>query len=785
MLFLREMLPGNHGFSTAICCFQIISHLSLFHKREMAESLVSGVAVRLGNSLIQEANFLCGVRTQVELLQTELKQLQGLLKDADARQDESEAVRQWVADARELAYDAEDVIATYALKVGSRKGGSIQKVVKRCAYILSEGITAYNVGAEIENIKMKITNLKMNFRDYGIKESIIQGDGSSSSNEREREHRQTFSHLEHDVVGSRKNDIILFVVGFVDCVTNVNKPNIEKLGKEMIEYCGGLPLAITVLGGLLAAKQTQDEWEDVLQHIKSYILKEDDLRVNKVLGLSYNDLPCHLKPCFLYLGHFSEDFEIPTEELIQMWIGEGFIWLGEDGEDTMEYKGERYLRELMQRSMVQVGEISRLGRIETCQIHDLMREFCISKAQQENFLHSTEGSQGRIGKIRRLAITLESNDNYLNEYPYLRSLLCFMPSKEFYFKKSKLLRVLNLNSYQRENLTKDIGRFIHLRFLSLKNSNINKVPSFLGNLRCLHTLDLRIRDSPVWHLIVPNIFKEMKQLRHLYLPRVYKVSEKLALGNLCNLQTLLNVGPETIKMPTSFRFNYLRTLDIKIQVYDEGPHLIQMLVSGCPHLYQLVVFYPIKKLTETHQFSPNLAELELTFTKLEEDPMPTLEKLSNLKILHLCYESFVGKDMVCSEGGFPLLQYLLLDYLDKLEEWRVEEGAMPSLCHLIISYCGKLKTIPDGLRFVTTLQELEINFMPKSFKDRLDKGGPDFYKVQHVPSLVFQHSDKERLETTLYSLSKPAINSSKQSVGKTRLKEKDIFLFLHWFFLLQ
>ena len=77
----------------------------------------------------------------------------------------------------------------------------MQKVVKRWACILSEGTTAYNVGSEIENIKMKITNLKTNFRDYGIKESIIQGGGSSSSNERERERRQTFSHLEHDVVG--------------------------------------------------------------------------------------------------------------------------------------------------------------------------------------------------------------------------------------------------------------------------------------------------------------------------------------------------------------------------------------------------------------------------------------------------------------------------------------------------------------------------------------------------------------------------------------------------------
>ena len=167
----------------------------------MAEPVVSGVLTRIGDLLVQESNFLYLVSDQVELLQTELKLMQGLLKDADARQDESEAVRQWVADARELAYDAEDVIATYALKVGSRKGGGMQKVVKRWACILSEGTTAYNVGSEIENIKMKITNLKTNFRDYGIKESIIQGGGSSSSNERERERRQTFSHLEHDVVG--------------------------------------------------------------------------------------------------------------------------------------------------------------------------------------------------------------------------------------------------------------------------------------------------------------------------------------------------------------------------------------------------------------------------------------------------------------------------------------------------------------------------------------------------------------------------------------------------------
>ena len=250
-------------------------------------------------------------------------------------------------------------------------------------------------------------------------------------------------------------------------MTNANKPNIEKLGKEMIEYCGGLPLAITVFGDLLAAKQTLDEWEDVLKHIKSYIFKEDNLRVKKVLSLSYNDLPSCLKPCFLYFSHFPEDFEIPTKELIQMWMGEGLIqqiWHDEDNEHTLEYEGEQYLRELMQRCMVQVGKISKLGRTKTCHIHDLMREFCISKVKQENFLqitqkniHSMEGNQGHIGKIRRLAITLESNDNFLktkfNEYSYLRSLLYFVPPKEFYFKKSKFLKSLKSEKLQRKKLS--------------------------------------------------------------------------------------------------------------------------------------------------------------------------------------------------------------------------------------------------------------------------------------------------------------------------------------------
>jgi hypothetical protein len=547
----------------------------------------------------------------------------------------------------------------------------------------------------------------------------------------------------------------------------------------MLKYCGGLPLAITVLGGLLATKHTQEEWDDVHRHVKSYLNVQEGLQMDKVLALSYNELTCHLKPCFLYLGHFPEDFEISTKELVQMWMAEGFIQKiqHERGrEDTMEDVGERYLRELVQRCMVLVGKISSLGRIKTCRIHDLMRDFCISKAQAENFLQITnirsmEESEAHIGKIRRLAINVESDDDYLNvkgikfnEHPYLRSLLYFgpldLPFKESRFKKFKLLRVLNLENFKNYNikLPKDIGCLIHLRFLSLKGSSVSNVPSSMGNLRCLQTLDLRYNRYRNSKVRVPNVFKKMEQLRHLYLPERYKIYEKLEVGNLCYLQTLVNVRPKKIRLPTSFTFNRLRVLKVgsiyveadpdiieklNVRSYFEGsPDIIQIL-SSCPHIYNLHLKgrYEIKKFPEVHQFSSNLAKLTLERTFLEEDPMATLEKLPNLKILRLVWYAFVGKNMVCSERGFPQLQSLVLQSLLYLKEWRVEEGAMPNLCRLQIEACWSLRTIPDGLRFVTTLQELEIKHMHKTFKDRVDKGGEDFCKVQHVPSLVFQDCD--------------------------------------------
>ncbi|CAF1725502.1 BnaC09g15010D [Brassica napus] len=81
----------------------------------------------------------------------------------------------------------------------------------------------------------------------------------------------------------------------------------EEMGKDMIKHCGGLPLALKVLGGLLGKKPTLHEWKRIYEDIKAHIVggasfsDRNISSVYHVLYLSFEELPVYLKHCFLYL----------------------------------------------------------------------------------------------------------------------------------------------------------------------------------------------------------------------------------------------------------------------------------------------------------------------------------------------------------------------------------------------------------------------------------------------------------------------------------------------------
>ncbi|CAA2998997.1 late blight resistance homolog R1A-10 [Olea europaea subsp. europaea] len=90
-------------------------------------------------------------------------------------------------------------------------------------------------------------------------------------------------------------------------------------GTEIAKKCGGLPLAIVLIGGLLSnSTQTQSYWDYVAKNLSSVIASHDD-QSSKILQLSYNNMPHHLRVCFLYMGIFPEDYEIIASKLVKLW----------------------------------------------------------------------------------------------------------------------------------------------------------------------------------------------------------------------------------------------------------------------------------------------------------------------------------------------------------------------------------------------------------------------------------------------------------------------------------
>ncbi|XP_008224014.2 PREDICTED: putative disease resistance protein At1g50180 [Prunus mume] len=930
----------------------------------MAEAVVSFVLESVRDFTIQEAKFFSGVSQQVEVVQTELQLMQGFLKDADARQGQDETVRIWVAKIRDAAYDLEDVIQTYGLKVDSKKKRGVKNVLRRFACIFKEGVDVHRIGKEIENITTRISELRSNLQKYNIKELTTDRDGSDgeSSLQLQERLRITRSHVvECDVVGLESNveELVMHLVKDENrhrvvsiwgmgglgkttlarqlyhdkkvrqhfhsfawvCVsqrfqvrnvwerilielTSATKepkqeikdmtddeiakklfcvmeemrclvilddiwsietwnllkvafPNVEtestillttrnqavaslpnrnayihqpqplneneswellekkaiparaeidlgiftkkrELGMKMLRHCAGLPLAIIVLAGVLARKNTVREWERVHENVHEYIRRgigheEEYEGASWVLALSYDDLPYYLKPCFLYLGHYPEDSEFLVSELTKLWVAEGLISLRQQrhgSRETMEDIAHNCLSELVERCLVQVGTSGSTGTIKGCRIHDLVRDMCLLKAKEESFLQINNSLQennssmaaeaAQLGKIRRLAIYLDEKADRLvssrdETNGHVRSLLFFgleewIPKSEkgllsplMDFKVLRVLKVEGLYEVEVE-LPSEIGNMVHLRFLSVNGSYIKTLPPSLGNLVCLQTLDCRVHNYIV---VIPNVIKKMKQLRHLYLPLYYTAKGNLELSTLGHLQTLSGLSSKYCDLKDVGRLTNLRKLKISLSsslqnleeiLKSTGSTLNRIrslifwntsgtnssaeqamqIVSSCRGIYKLALLGSIVELPKEPHNYPNLTKLVLWSFGLKEDQMGILEKLPNLTILKLFQEAFEEntKIMVFSKGGFPSLEFLFVTGMLGITEWRVEEGAMPCLCRLNITYCLGLTTLPDGLRYLTNLRELTIRGMRRELHRRIEEDGEDFYKIQHVPSLV-------------------------------------------------
>ncbi|CDP19049.1 unnamed protein product [Coffea canephora] len=464
-------------------------------------------------------------------------------------------------------------------------------------------------------------------------------------------------------------------------------PDLEEVGREIVRRCDGLPLAITVVGGLLLGKkELKSEWEKVLNSFNRNLSRSQS-GVSAILELSYADLPPNLKFCFLYLGLFPEASVISVPKLIHMWVAEG-IMQNRDAENLEETAAYDDVERLCGRNMVQVVETTVDARIKRCRVHDLLRELAIRKAEDENFFQIHDTSDGKISaKSRYLAVhSLPLDKNYFGtSIPPLRSLLFF-----------------NVHDY-REDISLSFKSFRKLRMLDLENVRMGNLPKEIGEVRLLRYL-------------VSDFIWKLESLRHLYAYDI-ECDVPLKIEGLRNLQTLSRIRFDDIMHNNMITLTSLQKLGILVDDRSEMDklcmHLSEVGSLKTLHLYcntesewpSLDGLSKLHHVTELKlsgsaltmlppDFPPNLSRLSLKHTDLTDDPMPVLEKLGQLSFLKM-KDAYKGPQLVISRHGFHQLKFLELNSLSGLEEIQGEEGALLQLRCLRIRKCRELRKLPE------------------------------------------------------------------------------------------
>ncbi|XP_057781445.1 putative disease resistance protein RGA3 [Salvia miltiorrhiza] len=541
------------------------------------------------------------------------------------------------------------------------------------------------------------------------------------------------------------------------------------IGKNIARKCQGLPLAANVVGGVLRIK-SEEKWRSVEE--KWLSADEGGDNITNILRLSFDNLSLpSLKKCFTYCATFPKGSEIMKQELIEMWMAEGFLQA-----DDMESVGEKFINVLLHNSLLQVSERDYFGNVKKCGMHDLVHDLACSVSSSFNsrrvrYKTLEEDESSRIPKemaksLRTLLLTSEGDISDIN------------------FSDFESLHVLSLLDSEVKELPSSIQKLIHLRDFDISKTEIEYLPDWIGEFFHLQTL----RVSPWYLRKLPSTIKYLINLRHLYIND--KVELPMGIGRLTSLQTLTHfpVGDENgckieelgslINLKGELEIRNLERVHDKEEAGKadlfkkskilklclkwkggrrEGGTYDEDVLEGLqPHsdLRELTIQrYKVKRfplwtekmsVRDAPQGSWVLLKklMSLTLYWCEEcEEIPMLGQLPNLKSLELkglfnvkcIYSSFYG--MVNKESGiaFPALEVLILWYMPKLAEWpeiEISDGSevklFPRLQHLEIYGCPQLKSVPmlghlPNLKSLVLYQWLNLKCIDSSFYGMVNK----------------------------------------------------------------
>ncbi|KAL0927260.1 hypothetical protein M5K25_001423 [Dendrobium thyrsiflorum] len=530
---------------------------------------------------------------------------------------------------------------------------------------------------------------------------------------------------------------------------------LNELGLKLVNKCKGLPLAIKVTAGVLLRKpRTKKVWTNFLND-NAWSIYNLPSELSGALFLSFEDLPSHLKQCFLYFSLYPEDAQLDLHEFAQLWVAEGFITKQHDS--LTEDLAEECFNELLNRNLLLPGGPSD----DKCKMHDLVRSLAIFLSKEEaSFGASNVRNSTTSIKLRRISVTNQKAAveilGSVADQGALRTLLASRSDlllDDERLRRLSHVRVLDISWTHIQVLPNSIGKLVHLRYLNLSYTFITAIPESieqLTNLRFLYISNCRrLSQLPSGITLLHNlrrldidgtpvifIPKGIEKLQHLNYLSGFVVadndSSSSKLEELNSLKQIRTLNIDNLKRPQSEtivlkELPNLSTLKLEFSV-DRYSSPSQEQMQAVEELFDKIIppeslenfkifrffgrRFPNWMVSSSFEIClPNLTKLSFWFIEscTQLPPLGQLLELRELDIVHMNKVKkigleFFGRNVNSNRITFPKLECLKISYCSELEEWsfgaQFEQNArLPCLQKLTIWECWLLKQLPEGLKY--------------------------------------------------------------------------------------
>lgn len=293
------------------------------------------------------------------------------------------------------------------------------------------------------------------------------------------------------------------------------------IGRKIAKKLNRSPIAAVTVAGQLWRNPDIRFWQttanlDVLNKTKG------------ALWWSYNQLVVDVRRCFQYCSIFPRRYELERDNLVRMWIAQGFVKDNDGNNEDVEDVGQDYFHDLHSCSFLQLKRKapSDISTGEYFTVHDMFHELAKTIAGSD------------CVKIEK-SIT-EHLPKYVRH-------LCIESYSEILFPE-KILELKNLRTlimcYSVEGMNQDdfervLKKLTKLRVVHLDLRHLSRVPPCIGGLK--HLRYLGIMSPPPHSLILPAEFSKLYHLQELSVhpnTRLHCPSQ-LKIANLINLRYML------------------------------------------------------------------------------------------------------------------------------------------------------------------------------------------------------------------------------------------------------